>query len=100
MKKKKIKLTKTFGDVIDALGFKAEEAAAIKLKCDLHSEVIRIIQKRKFTPRELEKILNQPQSRVSELLTGKLHKMSAEKLAIYLDKLGLKIEVRSLLKAA
>ena len=81
------------GNVIDDLGFSPEEAAAIKLKASLHAEILRVVEKRKLKARELEKILDQPQPRISELLNGKISKMSAEKLAGYLSRLGVEIKV-------
>jgi predicted XRE-type DNA-binding protein len=87
------------GNVIDDLGFSPEEAAAIKLKTSLHMEIMRIIEKRKLKARELEKILDQPQPRISELLNGKISKMSAEKLAGFLSRLGFEIKI-SACKAA
>ena len=83
------------GNVIDDLGFSPEEAAAIKLKASLHAEILRVVEKRKLKPRELEKILDQPQPRISELLNGKISKMSAEKLAGYLSRLGVEIKISS-----
>jgi len=81
------------GNVIDDLGFSPEEAAAIKLKVSLHAEILRVVEKRKLKARELEKILDQPQPRISELLNGKISKMSAEKLAGYLSRLGVEIRI-------
>jgi predicted XRE-type DNA-binding protein len=80
------------GNVIDDLGFSPEEAAAIKLKASLHAEILRV-EKRKLKARQLEKILDQPQPRISELLGGKISKMSAEKLAGYLSRLGIEIKI-------
>ncbi len=81
------------GNVIDDLGLSPDEAAAIKLKASLHAEILRVVEKRKLKARELEKILDQPQPRVSELLTGKISGMSAEKLAGYLSRLGVEIKI-------
>jgi predicted XRE-type DNA-binding protein len=81
------------GNVIDDLGFSPEEAAAVKLKVNLHAEILKVVEKRKLKSRDLEKILDQPQPRISELLTGKISKMSAEKLAGYLSLLGVEIKV-------
>lgn len=83
------------GNVIDDLGFSPDEAAAIKLKVDLHIEIMKIVEKRRLKSRELEKILDQPQPRISELLTGKFSRMSAEKLAGYLSRLGAEIRVKA-----
>ncbi len=80
-------------NVIDDLGFSPEEAAAVKLKANLHAEILRVVEKRKLRSRDLEKILDQPQPRISELLNGKISKMSAEKLARYLSRLGVEIKI-------
>ena len=81
------------GNVIDDLGFSPEEAGTIKLKASLHAEILRVVAKRKLRSRDLEKILDQPQPRISELLNGKISKMSAEKLAGYLSRLGIEIKI-------
>ena len=81
------------GNVIDDLGFSPEEAAAVKLKASLHAEILRVVEKRKLKARQLERILDQPQPRISELLRGKFSKMSAEKLAGYLSRLGVEIKI-------
>jgi predicted XRE-type DNA-binding protein len=81
------------GNVLDDLGFSPEEAAAIKLKASLHAEILRLVEKRKLKARQLEKILDQSQPRISELLNGKISKMSAEKLVGYLSRLGIEIKV-------
>lgn len=83
------------GNVLDDLGFSPEEKAALKLKMDLHAEIMKIIEKKKLTPRVLETIFDQPQPRVSDLLRGKLSVMSAEKLAGYLSLLGVAIKITS-----
>jgi predicted XRE-type DNA-binding protein len=83
----------SIGNVINDLGFSPEEAAAIKLKASLHAEILRVVEKRKLKARQLEKILDQPQPRISELLGGKISKMSAEKLAGYLSRLGIEIKI-------
>jgi predicted XRE-type DNA-binding protein len=81
------------GNVIDDLSFSPEEAAAIKLKTSLHAEILRLVEKRKLKALQLEKILDQPQPRISELLRGKISKMSVEKLAGYLYRLGVEIKI-------
>ena len=81
------------GNVIDDLGFSPEEAAANKLKASLHAEILRVVEKGKLKSRDLEKILDQPQPRISELLNGKISKMSAEKMAGYLSRLGVEIKI-------
>lgn len=79
-------------NVIDDLGFSEEGAAIVKLKIDLLSALLAIVKSRGYSPRQLEKILDQPQPRISELMRGKISKMSVERLAGYLHRLGSKVE--------
>ena len=78
----------TRGDVFEDLGFTAEEAAILQIKTQLHIEIMRLIRQEKLTPRQLEKVLGVPQPRVSELLKGKISRMTADLLAKYLYRLG------------
>jgi predicted XRE-type DNA-binding protein len=81
---------------LDDLGFSPAEAAAIKLKVQLHSEIMKVVRRRKLSPRELEKLLRIPQPRVSELLNGRIfERMTSDRLATYLHRLGRTIEVRT-----
>ena len=84
------------GNVIDDLGFSPEEAASVKLKVQLHSEIMKVVKGRKLTPRQLEKLLAVPQPRVSELLNGKIfERMTSDRLATYLHRLGRTVEIRT-----
>jgi len=84
------------GNVIDDLGFSPEETASIKLKVQLHSEIMKVVRRKKLTPRQLEKLLDVPQPRVSELLNGKIfEKMTSDRLATYLHRLGRTVEIRT-----
>ncbi len=74
--------------VFHDLGFNDNESVSLTLKADLHLKILDIVEKQKVTPRELEKILDVPQPRVSELLNGKISTLSIEKLISYLEKLG------------
>jgi predicted XRE-type DNA-binding protein len=51
------------------LGFSPEEAAALKLKADLHSKVVKSAAR--YSQRQLQTILDESQPRVSDLLLGK-----------------------------
>ncbi len=74
--------------VFHDLGFSEQESASLTFKADLHIKILEIIEKQKTKPRELEKILDVPQPRVSELLNGRISTLSIEKLISYLEKLG------------
>ena len=78
----------TRGNVFEDLGFTAEEAAILQLKTQLHLEIMKVIKSKRLTPRQLEKLLDVPQPRVSELLNGKISRMTADLLTKYLYRLG------------
>lgn len=83
------------GNVIDDLGFPQEQAEALKLKVQLHGEIMKVIKSRKLTSRQIEKIIDSPQPRVSELLNGKIGQVSSDKLAQYLYLLGRRIVIKT-----
>ncbi len=75
--------------VFKDLGFSNEESAALVFKADLYLKILEVIKSKKISARELEKILDVPQPRVSELVNAKLSGLSIEKLLTYLDRLGI-----------
>ena len=78
----------TRGNVFGDLGFSPEEAAVLQMKTQLHIEIMRAIKQQKLSPRQLETVLGVPQPRVSELINGKISRMTADLLAKYLYRLG------------
>lgn len=85
----------TRGNVFADLGFSAEEAAILPMKTQLHIEIMREVEKQGLTPRQLEKLLDVPQPRVSELTSGKISRMTADFLAKYLYRLGREVEMKT-----
>ena len=85
----------TKGNVFEDLKFSPDEAAVMALKVQLHSEIIKAVKRQKLSPRQLEKVLDVPQPRVSELLSGKVSKMTSDKLAKYLSKLGRSVQIKT-----
>ena len=83
------------GDVFEDLGFSPEDAAVLRLKTKLHMEIMEVVEKKKLSPRELAKQLDVQQPQVSELMTGKISKMSVDKLTKYLYRLGRDVEVKT-----
>jgi predicted XRE-type DNA-binding protein len=80
-------------NLFEDLGFSPEEAAALKLKADLHSKVVKSAAR--YSQKQLQTILDEPQPRVSDLLRGKMSKFSLEMLVIYAEKLGLRTEIKT-----
>ncbi len=90
-----IKPTKSSGNVFEDLGFPAEEAALLQLKTDLKIAIEREVKRRKLTPKKLTQVLDIQQSQVSDLLTGKVSKMTVDKLTKYLHRMGVKVEIKT-----
>jgi predicted XRE-type DNA-binding protein len=83
----------TKGDVLDDLGFTRAEASALKIKADLLDSILREIEKRSYTQRQLVDLLDEYQPSVSNLLQGKIAKVSIEKLLYYSDRLNLQVNL-------
>lgn len=80
--------------VLNDLGLSAEATEALKIKAQLFDHILKIIQRNKYPPKKLEKILKKPQPRISELLNGKISKVSVEMLLEYLSLLGATISIK------
>jgi predicted XRE-type DNA-binding protein len=95
-KKKNAKLVahRTRGSVLDELNMSEQDRLELKLKADLYQDILKLIQKKKITPRQLEKLFDIPQPRVSELLRGKLSLLSVSKLLYYANLLGARADVK------
>lgn len=84
----------TTGSVLDELNMSEQDRLELKLKADLHQDILKLIRQKKFTPRQLEKLFDVPQPRVSELLRGKLSLLSVSKLLHYAHLLGAHVHIR------
>ena|SRR5690242_1776853 len=93
-KRSKLIAHRTQGSVLNELNMSEQERLELKLKADLHQDILKIIKKKKFTPRQLEKLFDIPQPRVSELLRGKLSLLSVSKLLYYAHLLGAHADVK------
>ena len=83
------------GSVLDELGLDRQGALELKLKAAaLHQNILQLIKRRKYSARDLERILRVQQPRVSELTRGKLSTLSVARLLLYADLLGAKAEVK------
>ena len=96
MRKQKdtLRTHRTKGSVLDQLNLSAQDRLELKLKADLHQDILKLIRKKKLRPRQLEKLLDVPQPRVSELLRGKLSLLSVSKLLYYAHLLGAEADVK------
>jgi len=82
----------TYGSVLDDLGFSPEKAAILKMKAEFHAALLR--SAKTYTQKELQKILKEPQPRVSEFMNGKIASVSMEKMTLYAFRLGAKPRIR------
>ena len=80
-------------NVFEDLGFSPEEAAALKIKTDLHTKIVKCAAH--HSQRELQTLFNTTQPRISDLLRGKMSKFSLEMLVVYAEKLGIHTEIRT-----
>ncbi len=82
----------TRGNVLDDLGFSAEQATALKFKAELYRAILKVAKK--YSQKELQIILGEPQPRVSELLNGKIANKSVDKLLSYAGRLGIEAKAK------
>jgi len=82
----------TRGNVLDDLGFSPEQETALKFKAELYQAILKVAGK--YSQKELQKILGEPQPRVSELLNGKIANKSVDKLLYYAGRLGIEAKAK------
>ena len=82
----------TRGNVLDDLGFSPEQATALKFKAELYQAILKCAKK--YSQKELQVILREPQPRVSELLNGKIANKSVDKLLYYAGRLGIEAKAK------
>jgi len=82
----------TRGNVLDDLGFSPEQATALKFKAELYQAILKFAQK--YSQKELQVILGEPQPRVSELLNGKIANKSVDKLLHYAGRMGIEAKAK------
>ena len=86
----------TKGDVLDDLGFSRAEVSALKVKAAIVEAILAEIDRRGLTQRQLVNVLDEYQPNISNLLNGRISKVSIEKLLLYADRLQMqsRIELR------
>lgn len=75
-------------DVWEFLGFTPKQSADLRLRVLIFDKIRGEILARELSPREVERLLGEPQPRISDLLNGKLEKFSSDKLFRYLQLLA------------
>jgi predicted XRE-type DNA-binding protein len=82
----------TRGNVLDDLGLSPEQATALKFKAELYQAILKYAQK--YSQKDLQVILGEPQPRVSELLNGKIANKTVDKLLYYAGRLGIEAKAK------
>jgi predicted XRE-type DNA-binding protein len=82
----------TRGNVLDDLGFSPEQATALEFKAGLCQAIL--VVAKKYSQRQLQIILGEPQPRVGELLNGKIANKSVDKLLYYAGRMGIEAKAR------
>lgn len=89
-----VKMTKSSGNVFSDLGFDDTEAENLKLRSQLMQELEALIRTKGLTQTEAAELLGIQQSRVSDLVRGKIDRFSIDTLVNLLAKAGRCVEVR------
>lgn len=73
------------------MGFSPEESRVFTLKAQLAAIIVKVVEKQALDQKQLGKLWGEPQPRVSEVMTGKLHLVSIERLVEFLGALNVEI---------
>ena len=88
------RVTKSTGNVFRDLGFDAFESENLKLRAQLMLELETIIHGRRLTQSDAAELLGIQQSRVSDLVRGKIDRFSIDMLVKLLAKTGRHVEIK------
>ena len=84
----------TKGDLFDDLGFSAAETLEAKIKADIWQALIKHIEQHRFTQADLVVRLKAHQPDVSNLLKGKISRVSITKLIQFAGRLNLDARIK------
>jgi predicted XRE-type DNA-binding protein len=83
----------TTTDIFDDLKFSEAEASALKIKAKILSALLERMRQQNYTQSKVAEILDDYQPNISNLLNGKISKMSIEKLLAYAHRLNLNADI-------
>jgi len=86
-------------NIFDDLGFDDEEAENLKIKAQLMQQLTQIIKDTFNTPEDATIILGIEQSKISNLMDGKIQKFTIDNLINMMNKLGYSVELKTKLAA-
>jgi predicted XRE-type DNA-binding protein len=82
------------GNVFEQVGFSPEESVALKMRVELHSDIVRVIKQKNYSQARLAEIFDTDQPRISNLMRGKLASFNLETLVRYADTLGMNPQMK------
>ncbi len=86
-------VTKSSGNVFEDLGFDTAEAENLKLRAQLMRELEQLIHDARLTQSDAAELLQIHQSRVSDLVRGKIDRFSIDTLVKLLARTGRQVEL-------
>jgi predicted XRE-type DNA-binding protein len=90
---KKVRVTRSSGNVFRDLGFSRDEAEHLRVRSELLLNLQRVITARRLKQAEVAKLLGVTQPRVSDLMRGRVDLFSIETLIDMLARLGVRAKL-------
>ena len=90
---KKIKLTRSSGNVFRDLGFSPDEAEYLKVRSELMVNLQKVITARGLKQAEAAELLGVTQPRISDLMRGRIDLFSIDTLIDMLARLGIRAKL-------
>src|SRR5438093_9909498 len=87
------RVRKSSGNVFRDLGFPREEAEHLKIRSDLMIPLSKLIEARGLTQAQAARLLGVTQPRISDLVRGKIDRLSVDSLIEMLGRTGARIAV-------
>ena len=90
---KKLKITRSSGNVFEDLGVPAEEAAHLRIRSQLMVDIRKLIEARGLTQKQAAKLFGVSQPRVSDLVRGRIELFSIDTLVGMLGRAGAHVQL-------
>jgi predicted XRE-type DNA-binding protein len=90
---KRVKLTRSSGNVFRDLGFSPKEAEHLMVRAELMMSLQETIRARGLKQIEAAELLGVTQPRISDLMRGRIHLFSVDTLIDMLAKLGIRAKL-------
>lgn len=84
-------MRKSSGNVFDDLGFAPQEAKHLRIRSGLMAEIEKLIEARGLTQKEAAALLRVSQPRISDLVRGKIERLSIDTLVEMLGHAGIDV---------